>query len=111
MIMQVTDEMVDAAMDLVLCEYSAFISPKAMRAAIEVAIQAAWQTMETAPTDGTCILFVNKLQEYGICWWGRGEYDLITKGFSYGWRSDSCEGFGGFEEPTHWTELPKYKGE
>ena len=80
----------------------------ALIAAIEAAIQAAWQTMETAPTDGTCILFVNKLEEYGICWWGR-EYDSSIKGFNYGWRSDSCEDFGGFETPIYWMELPKRK--
>jgi hypothetical protein len=79
-----------------------------MKAAIEAAIQAAWQPIETAPTDGTCILFVNKLEEYGICWWGR-EYDSSIKGFNYGWRSDSCEDFGGFETPTYWMELPKRK--
>jgi hypothetical protein len=110
MIMQVTDKMVDAAMDLVLCEYSAFISPKAMRAAIEVALQAAWQTMETAPKDGTPVYFVDGNGQYGICWWDK-RYDLGKQSFIFGWMSDSCKDFGGFEEPTRWTELPKYKGE
>ena len=81
-----------------------------MKAAIEAAIQAAWQPIETAPLDRVPVYFVDADDHYGICWWDQ-RYDMDTQSFIYGWMSDSCKDFGWFETPTHWMPLPKYKGD
>jgi hypothetical protein len=108
--MQVTDEMVEVAYtEMRKAGYIIHHIP-VVQHAIEAALQAAWQTMETAPKDGTPVYFVDGNGQYGICWWDK-RYDLGKQSFIFGWMSDSCKDFGGFEEPTYWTELPKYKGE
>lgn len=58
-----------------------------------------WKDIATAPKDGTKILFVDKYKQVGICWWS-------NKHLTEGWNSDSCESFGGFEEPLIWDHLP-----
>jgi hypothetical protein len=80
----------------------------ALIAAIEAAIQAAWQPIETAPLDRVPVYFVDGNGQYGICWWDQ-RYDMDTQSFIYGWMSDSCKDFGWFETPTYWMELPKHK--
>ena len=77
-----------------------------MKAAIEAAIQAAWQPIETAPKD-ELILFVNN-EHYGICWWDQS-YDMQKQDLIFGWTSDSTTEYGGFETPTHWMPIPKRK--
>ena len=77
-----------------------------MKAAIEAAIQAAWQPIETAPKD-ELILFVNN-EHYGVCWWDQS-YDMQKQDLIFGWTSDSTTEYGGFETPTYWMPIPKRK--
>jgi hypothetical protein len=64
-----------------------------------------WQDMESAPRDGTRILFYHG-KDVAICWWG-SEWDMVKGEKIWGWRSDLCEDFGGFEEPEGWMHLPR----
>ena len=58
-----------------------------------------WEPINTAPKDGTRILFWDGINPPSICWW-----DTSSQGS--GWISDSCIDFGGFEHPTHWMLVP-----
>ena len=61
--------------------------------------------METAPTDGTRILAADENNNTFICWWDK-HFSISAKTFVFGWMSDSCVDFGGFEDPVVWMEIP-----
>jgi hypothetical protein len=81
---------------------------EAITAAIELMKQAGWQSIETAPKDGTRVLVgVDTGDPWGFVR-GHGRYENYGK-FVQGW---VCRGFCdppgelGLAHPTHWMPLP-----
>jgi hypothetical protein len=54
--------------------------------------------MESAPKDGTHIIFINKYREIDICWWDN----------SKGWISYHSQEYGTGEDPIYWTNIPEF---
>lgn len=55
----------------------------------------AWQTMETAPKDGTDILIVTENREIVLCYWNNA-FNI--------WY---CTDHRGYKNPSHWMPLPE----
>ena len=67
--------------------------------------QTEWQSIETAPTDGTEIIAWNKTHGERICSWTGHDYNgEFEEGFIY------FEGFGTYKfQPKKWKPLPAKK--
>jgi hypothetical protein len=98
--MKVTSKMVDAAIDVLLDEYGALISPKSVQAAIEAAIQAAWVSVDDAIPPPFCDVLVYRPRT------------SIAGIPTYEVSNHNCERFYGNRfPPSHWMPIPEYKGE
>lgn len=58
-----------------------------------------WQTMDTAPKDGSHVLLYCEYYGIGRCVW---------ESWRKVWRSDDPNHGIGFPEPTHWMPLPEF---
>lgn len=67
-----------------------------------------WQTIETAPKDGTKVLLFVPANEPKVCFGFFNDTETFSYGVSYsksqGWILTA--GGSGWAEPTHWQPLP-----
>ncbi|BEV44820.1 hypothetical protein [Afipia carboxidovorans] len=101
--MQVTDEMVDAALDAHHAASLAISSDpfEAMRAALTAALGAMWQPISEAPKDGRHVMLAMADDEYV----GQGYYD-VDSGNWYPPLQNSHEWPDMKMHPTHFMHIP-----